>query len=283
MDTELLNTFLEINRTKHFGRAAANLYLTQSAVSARMRLLEQAIGRPLLTRSRNDIQLTPAGRKLLPHAEHIVNRWTQAQQEVVLHENERVVLLIAAVLPVFDLLFGPWVKSLWDDFPDVGLSIDILNDLTLGTRLLDRSIDLAITFDPPSDSGLKTEKLEALHLQLMSTTEGTTVEEAMGSNYVFIDWGAWFSVAHAKYFPDYVIGGLRLRSPKLAFELLEDRDGACFLPVRLGSDQTKRLDLFPVDQAPIIEHSAYAVYAADQPNRQLIERVLAPLLGSEGP
>jgi len=33
VDSELLKTFLEVSRTRHFGRAAETLYLTQSAVS----------------------------------------------------------------------------------------------------------------------------------------------------------------------------------------------------------------------------------------------------------
>ena len=59
MDTELLKTFLEVNRTRHFGKAAENLYLTQSAVSARIKLLEDLLGTPLFSRARNNVQLTP--------------------------------------------------------------------------------------------------------------------------------------------------------------------------------------------------------------------------------
>ncbi len=44
MDTELLKTFLEVSRTRHFGRAAEALYLTQSAVSFRIRQLENQLG-----------------------------------------------------------------------------------------------------------------------------------------------------------------------------------------------------------------------------------------------
>lgn len=237
---------------------------------------------PLLTRSRNDIQLTPAGQKLLPHAEHIVNRWTQAQHEVVLHEEERAALNIAAVLPVFDLLFGAWVQQMWDEHPDIGLTIDILGGTALSERLLDRSVDVAVTYDPPSDPDLKIERLQPLKLRLLSTTKGTSAADAMGANYVFVDWGTWFNVAHARHFPDYVPGGLRVRSPKLVFELLAERDGACYLPVKLGSDQTDELDLYPVEDAPAIEHAAYAVYANDLPNRSLVETILALLLESEG-
>lgn len=61
MDTELLKTFLEVSRTRHFGRAAESLYLTQSAVSFRIRQLENQLGVNLFTRHRNNIRLTAAG------------------------------------------------------------------------------------------------------------------------------------------------------------------------------------------------------------------------------
>lgn len=73
MDTELLKTFLEVSRTRHFGRAAEALYLTQSAVSFRIRQLENQLGVNLFTRHRNNIRLTSAGDKLLPYAETLMN------------------------------------------------------------------------------------------------------------------------------------------------------------------------------------------------------------------
>ena len=41
MDIRFLTTFIEVAKTRHFGKAAENLYLTQSAVSARIKLLEE--------------------------------------------------------------------------------------------------------------------------------------------------------------------------------------------------------------------------------------------------
>lgn len=63
MDTELLKTFLEVSRTRHFGRAAEALYLTQSAVSFRIRQLENQLGVNLFTRHRNNIRLTSSRRE----------------------------------------------------------------------------------------------------------------------------------------------------------------------------------------------------------------------------
>ena len=63
MDIDLLKTFVEVVRTRHFGRAAENLYITQSAVSFRIRQLEQSLGVNLFIRQRNNIQLTAPGGK----------------------------------------------------------------------------------------------------------------------------------------------------------------------------------------------------------------------------
>lgn len=80
MDTELLKTFLEVSRTRHFGRAAESLYLTQSAVSFRIRQLENQLGVNLFTRHRNNIRLTAAGEKLLPYAETLMSTWQAARR-----------------------------------------------------------------------------------------------------------------------------------------------------------------------------------------------------------
>src|SRR3970040_1240813 len=96
MDIDLLRTFLEVNRTRHFGKTAENLYLTQSAVSARIRLLEATLGAPLFTRTRNDIQLTPAGSRMLKYAESILNSWNRARQDTAISEENTASLAIGA-------------------------------------------------------------------------------------------------------------------------------------------------------------------------------------------
>lgn len=87
MDTELLKTFLEVSRTRHFGRAAESLYLTQSAVSFRIRQLENQLGANLFTRHRNNIRLTPAGERLVPYAEMLLNTWQLAKKKSYIRYN----------------------------------------------------------------------------------------------------------------------------------------------------------------------------------------------------
>ncbi|SUI42672.1 HTH-type transcriptional regulator gltC [Serratia marcescens] len=110
MDTELLKTFLEVSRTRHFGRAAESLYLTQSAVSFRIRQLENQLGANLFTRHRNNIRLTPAGERLLPYAESLMNTWQLAKKEVV-RSLQHTELSIGATASLWEAYLTPLVAS----------------------------------------------------------------------------------------------------------------------------------------------------------------------------
>ena len=88
MDIELLKTFLEVRRTRHFGKAAENLFLTQAAVSARIRQLERLLGVKLFIRSRNNIQLTSEGERLVGHAQTVLLAWSRARQELALETGQ---------------------------------------------------------------------------------------------------------------------------------------------------------------------------------------------------
>jgi LysR family transcriptional regulator, flagellar master operon regulator len=60
MDIELAGTFLEIVSTGSFVRTSERLNVGQTTVSARMRLLEQQLGRSLFVRNKSGAALTPA-------------------------------------------------------------------------------------------------------------------------------------------------------------------------------------------------------------------------------
>ena len=82
MDIDLLRTFLEVHKTRHFGQAAENLYLTSAAVSARIKQLEHHVGVSLFNRTRGNITLTPEGERLLPNAESLVLTWQRTLQQI---------------------------------------------------------------------------------------------------------------------------------------------------------------------------------------------------------
>ena len=82
MDIELARTFLEVVSTGSFIRASARLNVAQTTVSARIRLLEQQLGRPLFVRNKSGASLTPAGEQFLRHAPALVQLWQRTRYQV---------------------------------------------------------------------------------------------------------------------------------------------------------------------------------------------------------
>ena len=89
MDVELARTFLEIVRARSFARAAEQLNLSQTAVSARIRTLEQQLGRPLFIRNKNGASLTGAGEQFLRYAPMLVQLWQRARHQVAVPAGRR--------------------------------------------------------------------------------------------------------------------------------------------------------------------------------------------------
>lgn len=73
LDPILLRTFVAVQSTGSFTRAAERLHLTQSAVSHQIRRLEELLGRPLLKRTTRSLALTEDGDDLLRYAQQILD------------------------------------------------------------------------------------------------------------------------------------------------------------------------------------------------------------------
>jgi len=73
MELRQLIHFLAVAETNHFTRAATRVHLTQSSLSSSIRGLERELGTDLFVRSTRRVELTDAGRALLPAARRAVS------------------------------------------------------------------------------------------------------------------------------------------------------------------------------------------------------------------
>ncbi|MCF1439269.1 MAG: LysR family transcriptional regulator, partial [Shewanella sp.] len=134
MDTDLLKTFLEVARTRHFGKAAENLYLTRSAVSFRVKQLEGALGVELFERQRNNIKPTSAGERMLIHAEAILTAWERAKQDISLSREQSMQLALGMAPNVWSAYMHGALKSLLQGLPDVALRTEELPHNEMGRQ-----------------------------------------------------------------------------------------------------------------------------------------------------
>ncbi|WP_219518757.1 LysR family transcriptional regulator [Nonomuraea ceibae] len=77
-----LRAFVVTAEELHFGRAAARLFVTQQALSKRIRRLEEGLGAALFERTTRSIRLTDAGRSFLPAAAEAVAAFDRAVEAV---------------------------------------------------------------------------------------------------------------------------------------------------------------------------------------------------------
>lgn len=274
MDVGLLKAFLEVYRTSHFGRAANNLFISQSAVSARIKQLEDELGTRLFTRDRNNIELTTSGKKFLSYAENILNTWNRAKQEIAIPEGVSTLLNIAALPSIWDIFLENWLSWVHTGNDAIALQADVMGADSIIRSLLDGILDLGFVFDPPKTPQLLVKELLPMPLIMVSSNPSMTAAEAVLENYIFVDWGTSFGTIHARQYPDIPPPKLRASVGRIAWGFINNFGGSAYLPKAMVIDKLGD-NLFQVDDAPIIQKEAYAVYSQTSTKKETIEQSLS--------
>jgi DNA-binding transcriptional LysR family regulator len=279
MDTELLRTFLEVNRTRHFGRAAEHLCLTQSAVSARIRLLEETLGVALFTRLRNNVQLTPQGERLVRHAEAMLNTWTRARQEIALSATGTASLAVGAVPGLWELLLQDWLLALTAAQPRLAVTAEASDGAGLLRRVRERTLDLAFAFEAPPAGEVIIVPLADIRLLMVSARPDLRAAEALErGDYVLVDWGTGFASQHAHAFAGAPPPRLRIGLGRLAHALVLARGGSAYLPEVMVAEDMAAGRLHPVADAPPLQRATYAFHHPEADDDGRLGGLLAGLL-----
>lgn len=102
-----LEAFLSIAERGSFQRAAAHLNLSQTAISHRMRKLEEDLGLKLFARTTRELTLTRAGIDFLPKAQNAIAELEQSFDDLKQQGAKRRERLDIACLPVFAVSYLP--------------------------------------------------------------------------------------------------------------------------------------------------------------------------------
>lgn len=279
MDIELLRTFLEVKSTRHFGKAATNLFITQAAVSSRIKLLEQMLGTPLFVRYRNNLQLTETGDRLVAHAEDILLAWEHAKQDLTIRKNSKKVIRFAATTGFCAHVLEENLNEIYRLVEGISLRAESLDEETLISRLRDRRLDLALLFDASKHVDFVSVPLSSAELILVSAQQGTGVEQALNEGYVAVDWGAFFTIKHQKLFPETSAPVLQTTISRIALQFILKNGGSAYLPYSVVKSYLGD-ELFRVESAPVIHQPLYAIFHEDTKYRREIEQIIDIIRGS---
>ena len=160
MLSDSMRVFITVADKKNFSKAAKALSLTQPAVSFQIQTLEQYYQTMLFDRVNRHVKLTAAGELLLDYAIHMNNLQAELERNMQqLTGHVKGELLIGASTTIGEYILPYVVGSFKQDYPDVNVTIQIMNTKDIGTAVSSKTFDLGIIEGPlkPQDS-MKTYK-----------------------------------------------------------------------------------------------------------------------------
>ena len=276
MKIDHIRTFLEISDCGNFNRAAENLHVTQSTVSARVKAMEDRFGQVLFKRSHSGVELTPAGQHFREYALNIQRLWQQAQQRVSLPENYSQSIGLGSQVSLWNSLILKWIPWMRQNARDVAVHVEADYSPSLMRQLSDGLLDIGVMYNPRQTPGLVIEDLLEETLVLVAT-DRREVASGWIEDYVFVDWGAEFRRRHSEAFPDMDTPAVSVGLGSLGLEYIRQNGGSGYFPTRVVQPLIDSNELHPVEGAPTMQRPAYMVYPEVARFRDTLELALEGL------
>nr|WP_256436664.1 LysR family transcriptional regulator [Brevibacillus sp. HB1.1] len=157
VDFRVLQTFMVAATTENFHQTAEALFIAQPTVSQHIRQLEKELGIKLFERVGKRVRLTAAGKRYLPHAKGLLQQWHNSMEDLQAWRQGYREKLQLAVSPIiararFSHLLHRYTKL----YPDVDISIKIVDSVEIGPLVQNGQADLGLTRMVPGEFQLST-------------------------------------------------------------------------------------------------------------------------------
>jgi DNA-binding transcriptional LysR family regulator len=259
MDINLARTFLEIVATGNFQRAAERLHVTQTAVSARVRTLEDLLGRKLFVRNKSGALLTSSGEQFLRYAQMLVQVWERARHQVAVPPGRRAVVTVGVELSLWSPLLLDWLLWVRQAAPQLAPRAEVGLPESLIDRVTEGILDIAVVYAPHQRPGLKIELLIEEKLVLVTTSRRARMPRP--AEYVFVDWGPDFAARHHQSFPDLSNAGIFVGLGPLGLQYILEGGGSGYFRMNMVRRHLRSGRLRLVAGAAEFPYPAYAVYS----------------------
>lgn len=143
-DTTLLRTFKAVAQDASFTRAAERLFLTQSAVSAHIRRLEEQANASLFVRNTRSVALTPEGEVLLGYARAILRLNEDARRRLSGTSISQAHLRVGASDEAMSSWLPPLLRQFMQSRPHVSLDIRVASTGLLLAAMGDGELDIVV-------------------------------------------------------------------------------------------------------------------------------------------
>lgn len=270
MDVERARTFLEIIHSGSFLNAAERLHVTQTTVSARVRTLEDELGRKLFVRNRNGAQLTPAGREFQPFAQSMVQLWERARHQLAIPAGRSSIVALGGELSLWNPLLLDWLVWMRKTLPHIAIRAQVGVPDQLLEQLRTGVLDIAVLYAPKLLPGFTVKLLQEEQLVLVRSTMPVDDEAA----YVEVDWGPQFAARHEEGIHGFGAPGLMVGLGPLGLSYILRAGGMGYFRKGVAALHVAAGELELVEGAPEFVYPVYAVYSDTAQEREDIKETL---------
>ena len=148
---ELYKVFYHVAITLSFSEASKQLFISQSAVSQSIKVLEKKLNQPLFIRSTKKVQLTPEGEILFKHIEPAMNLIRRGENQLLeantLHGGQ---LRIGASDTICRYYLVPFFKEFHTRYPNVHIKVANQTSIACAKMLENGQVDFILTNYPSS-------------------------------------------------------------------------------------------------------------------------------------
>lgn len=273
MQTELIETFLDLCDSRSFNRTADRLGVTQSTVSARIQALEALVGRPLFTRSRAGTDLTVEGLKFEPHARALRHGWNEALHATRTAGTAAVRLRVGMQHDLTGNMIGGWVRDFRAALPDTAFYIEADYSAAMASDLLIGALDFAMLYSPRMHPDLYHETLGDITYRMVSTDTERMAGVAPES-YIQTNYSPAFAAAHAALHPGLTAAAVSSGQSTAVAGLLLSLGGAAYLIEEMAEELVAAGKARTVTDAPPIPQTVFAAMHLRNRHRPMHRRLL---------
>jgi DNA-binding transcriptional LysR family regulator len=257
MQTELLDTFLDLAETRSFHRTAERLRITQSTVSARVAALEQAVGSRLFNRSRAGTDLTPEGKRFEPHARVLRHEWNEARRRIQIPHGAAQLLRLGIQNDLAALYLGDWVAEFRAALPETAFYIEPDYSNQMCADLLTGILDFAVMFAPKPHPDLHFESVGDVTYRMVST-EAPRMVEVRPERFIFAHFSPAFEEMHRQMTPELATSPVSVGQSGSVVSLLMAMGGSGYVLEKTAEDLIAGGRFMAVEDAPDLRQPVFA-------------------------
>ncbi len=149
-----LRSFGAAVRQGTIAAAAEQLHLTAPAVGQQLKLLERAVGVPLLDRTADGLVPTDAGRELLAAADRIDDELDSCSRAIDLIRLGKIGSVTLGAVSTAKYFAPGLLAAFWHSHPDVDVKLQVGNRQETIDAIADHGVDIAIMGRPPAELAL---------------------------------------------------------------------------------------------------------------------------------